>query len=69
LRAPGGNPVLFIFYSLGITSAGNCTCITKSMSIWLILFLVQVMASVYAVARQPKQDRRWGTYAVRETGK
>jgi len=41
----------------------------KRMSIWLILFLVQVMASVYAIAQQPKQDRRWGTYAVRETGK
>jgi len=36
------------------------------MSIWLILFLVQVIASVYAFARQPKQDRRWGAYVVRE---
>jgi tryptophan-rich sensory protein len=36
------------------------------MSIWLILFLVQVIASVYAFARQPKQDRRRGAYAVRK---
>jgi hypothetical protein len=39
------------------------------MNIWLILFLVQVIGSVYAFARQPKQDRRWGSYAVREAGK
>lgn len=36
------------------------------MSIWLVLFLLQVIASVYALARQPKQDRRWGSYAVRK---
>ena len=36
-----------------MTSARNCKCITKSMSIWLILFLVQV--AVYAVARQPNR--------------
>lgn len=39
------------------------------MSICLILFLIQVIASVYAFARQPKQDLRWGAYAVREAGK
>jgi len=36
------------------------------MGFWLILFLVQVMASLYAFARPLKQERCWGAYAVRK---
>jgi hypothetical protein len=37
---------------------------STGMSFWLTLFLVQVVASIYAFTREPKKDRRWDGYRV-----
>lgn len=39
------------------------------MSFWMLFFLIQLGASVYAFLREPKQDGRWGAYAVTKAAK